>query len=115
VNWISKQSAIMLAFSDGRNLMPEAPWITVGALGPSLVRRNFAMGHIAWVWLQHYLFFLPPFKCLFTGHLPDSFRDPVDCRFTYWIPGFLPQIFVASASVLTTDPNQGNRCWGLEV
>jgi hypothetical protein len=46
VNWISKHSAIALAFSDGRNLRPEAPWIAVGALGPSLLRRDFAMGHI---------------------------------------------------------------------
>jgi hypothetical protein len=27
VNWVSKQSAIALAFSDGWNLRPEAPWI----------------------------------------------------------------------------------------
>jgi hypothetical protein len=35
VNWISKVSAIALA------------WIAVGALCPSLLRRDFAMGHIA--------------------------------------------------------------------
>jgi hypothetical protein len=29
-------------------LRPEEPWIAVGALGPSLLRRDFAMGHIAW-------------------------------------------------------------------
>jgi hypothetical protein len=32
---------------------------------------------------------LPPFKCLFTGHSPHSFRNPIDCQFTCWIPGFL--------------------------
>jgi hypothetical protein len=48
VNWISKQSAIALAFSNGWNLRPEAPWMAVGALGPSPFRRDFAMGHIAW-------------------------------------------------------------------
>jgi hypothetical protein len=48
VNWFSKQSAIVLAFSDRRNLRTEWPWIAVGALGPSLYRRDFAMGHIAW-------------------------------------------------------------------
>jgi hypothetical protein len=48
VNCISKQSAIALAFSDGRNLRPEVPWIAVDALGPSLSRRHFAMSHIVW-------------------------------------------------------------------
>jgi hypothetical protein len=47
VNWISKQSAIALAFSDGWNLRPEAPWIAIGALGPSHLRRDFVLGHIA--------------------------------------------------------------------
>jgi hypothetical protein len=43
------------------NLRPEEPWIAVGALGPSLLRRDFAMCHIAWVicWLQHYLILFP--------------------------------------------------------
>jgi hypothetical protein len=63
-NWISKQSAIALASSDGRDLRPEAPCIAVGALGPSLVRRNFARGHIAWGDLSITYFCLPPFKCL---------------------------------------------------
>jgi hypothetical protein len=48
VNWFSKQSAIALASSDGWNLSPEGPWMAVGALGPSLFRRGFAMGQIAW-------------------------------------------------------------------
>jgi hypothetical protein len=30
------------------DLRPEGPWIAVCALGPSLFRRDFAMGHIAW-------------------------------------------------------------------
>jgi hypothetical protein len=48
VNWFSKQSAVAFAFSDGWNVRPEGPWIAIGALGPSLFRRDFAMGHIAW-------------------------------------------------------------------
>jgi hypothetical protein len=48
VNWIFKQSANALAISDGWNLRPEASWIPVDALGPSLLRRDYAMGHIAW-------------------------------------------------------------------
>jgi hypothetical protein len=48
VNWFSKQSAIALAFSNGWNLRPEGLWMAVGALGPSLFRRNFAMGQKAW-------------------------------------------------------------------
>jgi hypothetical protein len=48
VNWISKLSAFALSFSKGWNLRPVAPWMAVGALGPSLFSRDFAMGHIAW-------------------------------------------------------------------
>jgi hypothetical protein len=49
--------------------------------GPYSLRCDFSVTY----------FCLPPFKCLFTGHSPDCFRDPIDCRFTSWIPGFLPQ------------------------
>jgi hypothetical protein len=92
VNWFSKQSAIALAFSDGWNLRPEGPWIAVGALGPSLFRRDFAMGQIAWGVTSVLTYFcFPPFKCLSTGHSSDWFRDPINCRFTRWIPGFPPQ------------------------
>jgi hypothetical protein len=34
-------------FSSGRNLRPELSWIVVGALGPSLFIRDFAVGHSA--------------------------------------------------------------------
>jgi hypothetical protein len=92
VNWISKQSAIAFAFSDGRNLRPEALWIAVSALCPSLVRRDFAMGHIAWgVTSALPIFVSHRSGAFFSGHASDSFRDPIDCRFTCWIPCFLPQ------------------------
>jgi hypothetical protein len=42
VNWFSKQSVIALAFSNGLYTSSEGPWIAVGALGPSLFRRDFA-------------------------------------------------------------------------
>jgi hypothetical protein len=48
VNWFSKQSAIALALSSGWYFSPKGPWIAVGALGPSLLVRDFAIGHIAW-------------------------------------------------------------------
>jgi hypothetical protein len=48
VNCFSKQSEIALTFSNGWHFMPTGPWIAVGALGPSLFVRHFAMGHIAW-------------------------------------------------------------------
>jgi hypothetical protein len=41
------QRAVALAFSAGRNLRPEGPWIVVGAFGPSLFIREFAVGQIA--------------------------------------------------------------------
>jgi hypothetical protein len=50
--------------------------MTAGALGPSFSVTNFCF---------------PPFKCLFTGHSSDWLRDPINCCFTRWIPGFLPQ------------------------
>jgi hypothetical protein len=37
-----------LALSTGWYLSPKAPWMAVGALGPSMFIRDFAMGHIAW-------------------------------------------------------------------
>jgi hypothetical protein len=48
VNWFSKQSAIAVPFSRGRNFRPKEPWIAVGALGPPFLMRYFAMGHITW-------------------------------------------------------------------
>jgi hypothetical protein len=48
VNCSSKQSAIVLAFSNGWNFIPKGQWIAVGAPDPSLFVRSFAMGHIAW-------------------------------------------------------------------
>jgi hypothetical protein len=47
MNKFSKHSAIALAFSGGRNIRPEGPWITAGAFGPSLFKKNFAVGQIA--------------------------------------------------------------------
>jgi hypothetical protein len=41
------QTAIALAFSIGRNLRPERPWIAVGAFGPFVFIRAFAIGQIA--------------------------------------------------------------------
>jgi hypothetical protein len=48
VNWFSKQSAIALALSTGWYFRPKRPWMAVGALGPSLFVRDFAIGYIAW-------------------------------------------------------------------
>jgi hypothetical protein len=48
VNCFSKQSAIALAFSNGRNFRPKGPQEAVGALGPTLFRRDFAVGSILW-------------------------------------------------------------------
>jgi hypothetical protein len=48
--------------------------------GPYSLRRDFSITN----------FCFPPFKCLFSDHSPDCFRDPIKVRFTCWIPGFLP-------------------------
>jgi hypothetical protein len=44
VNWCSKLSAIVLALSSRWYFRPKRPWIAVGALGPSLLLRDFAIG-----------------------------------------------------------------------
>jgi hypothetical protein len=49
--------------------------------GPYSLRCDFSITY----------FCFPPLKCLFAGYSPDWFRDPVNCRCTRWIPGFLPQ------------------------
>jgi hypothetical protein len=47
LNWFSKQSAIVLAFSNGLKVKQRGPRIAVGAFGPSLFMRDFAIGHAA--------------------------------------------------------------------
>jgi hypothetical protein len=44
-----------------------------------------------WCDLRITYFCFPHFKWLFTGHSPDIFGDPIDCRFTCWIPCLFPQ------------------------
>jgi hypothetical protein len=43
VNWFSKQSAIALALSAECYFRPKKPWMAVGAFGPSLLVRDFAI------------------------------------------------------------------------
>jgi hypothetical protein len=45
------------------------------------------------------LFCYPPFECPSTGHSSDGFGDPIKCRFTGYIPGYLP-VSLTSAHVL---------------
>jgi hypothetical protein len=45
VKWVSKQSAITLAFSFGWCVIPKGPWTVVGAFGPSLFIGDFAISH----------------------------------------------------------------------
>jgi len=40
--------------------------------------------------LQSFIFV--PFNFLPSGHSADCLGDPVKCRFTCWIPGFMPQL-----------------------
>jgi hypothetical protein len=65
MKWFSKQSAIALALSNGRNLTPEGPWIAVGALGPFLLRRDFAMSHIIWEVTSQLSIFISHRSCTF--------------------------------------------------
>jgi hypothetical protein len=48
---------------------------------------DFAIGQIAWGVSS----VLPIFVSHCSIHSSDWFRDPVNYRFTCWIPGFLPQ------------------------
>jgi hypothetical protein len=91
VNWFSKQSSIMVDFTRGWYLRTKGSWIAIGAFDPSLLMKDFAIGHIAWGVTSVPYFHFPPFKCLTPGHFSDGFRDTPDCSFTSWIPGFWPQ------------------------
>jgi hypothetical protein len=59
VNWVSKQSAITLAFSFGLYVVLKGPWIAVGVFGSSLFISDFAIGHWAWGVTSHF----PNFAC----------------------------------------------------
>ena len=48
VNWFSKQSTKEFILSIGWNLRPQWPRIAVGAFGPPLFKRDFAICQIAW-------------------------------------------------------------------
>jgi hypothetical protein len=48
VNCFSRQSAIALALSEGWYFRPKGQWMAVGALGPTLFMRDFALDRTAW-------------------------------------------------------------------
>jgi hypothetical protein len=110
VNWFSKQSAIVLAFSDGWNLRPQGPWMAVGALGPSLFRRDFAMGRIARGVTSVLPIFVPTVQVPFYG----SFVWLI--LWSNWLPfytldlWFPATIFLASVYVSIADLDQEYRC-----
>jgi hypothetical protein len=37
-------------------------------------------------------FSFPPLNCIPPGHSADCLGHPITCRFTCWIPGFVPQL-----------------------
>jgi hypothetical protein len=48
VNWLCKQSSVVLAFSFGLYVISKGPWTAVGAFVSFLFIRNFTIGHRAW-------------------------------------------------------------------
>jgi hypothetical protein len=87
VNWFSKESAIVLAFSFMWYIIPKGPWIAVSAFDPFRFLNDFTLGHRSWGVTSQFPTLSPKFACL----SPDSFGDPVICRFTWWILCCLPQ------------------------
>jgi hypothetical protein len=102
VNWFSKHSAIALALSIGWNFRPKAPWMAVGALGPSLFIRDFTMGHIAW-----------GVSTVISSRA--SHHSSVFFRVRRLDPRFLATIFWASSCSLAIDLTQVDSCSHLKV
>jgi hypothetical protein len=48
------------------------------------------------------------------GHSSDGFGDPINCRFTRWIPGYVPQLLNLFYA-LADRPDQADRYLGLRV
>jgi len=93
VNWFSRQSAVTLAFSNGRNLRPEGLWISgwcLWSVPPHKALRKRPDCPRCDLTLAYFCF--PPFSCLPPGHSADCLGDSVKCRFTCRIPGFMPQL-----------------------
>jgi hypothetical protein len=113
VNCFYEQSAIALALS--RNFRPKGPRIAVGAHDQSLIKRNFAMGHILWGVTSQ----LP---ILVSHRSSASFRViRLICLVTKLTAvlhaGYLVSyhIFRASVYILTIDLGQEDRCLYLKV
>jgi hypothetical protein len=108
VNWFSKQSAITLAVSNRRNLNHQSsisswcPWsiplYNGFRIGPYSLRCDIRVTS----------FLFPPFKCLSTGH--SSVCATQLTADLHAVSLISCTIFLAPASVLTNDLNQGDHC-----
>jgi hypothetical protein len=49
------------------------------------------MGHIAWDVTSALPLVFPTVQVPFYGTFADYFGEPINCRFTCWIPGFFPK------------------------
>jgi len=90
-NWFSSQSAITFAFFNEKNLRPEGLRIAVGAFGLSPLIRVSQEARLPEAWPQS-CFCFPPLNCSLLGHCVDCLGHPIKGRFTFWIPGFVPQL-----------------------
>jgi hypothetical protein len=68
-NWVSSQSAVTLAFSNGRNLSPVGLWMADGAFVLSPLIRGFTRGQIVWGVISTLLSFV--------SHLSIAFRQTI--------------------------------------
>jgi hypothetical protein len=73
------------------DIIPKGPSTVIGAFGPSLSISDFATSHSLRCNLTIPYFCFPLFECLSKGHSSDVFDNPINCRFTWWILGYLPQ------------------------
>jgi hypothetical protein len=103
VNWFSKQSAIVGAFSSGWYLRPKGPCLWSVPFYERLHNRPYSLRCDLTV---PCFLFSHSFSCLSTGDFYDGFLDRIDCRFYMVDSRLLFTVFVVSARVSTKDRTQ---------
>jgi len=86
VNCVSKQLAVVLAFSHRWYESPKGLWITVGNFGLSHFIRDFYNRSDSLRFNSTVAYScLPSFKCLPLSHSSNGFSDQFNLCFTHWI------------------------------
>jgi hypothetical protein len=78
-------------FSYAWYVIPKGARIAVYSLFHPFHKRFRYRPHSSRCGLTVPCFCFPPSECLSTDHSSDGFGNPIKCRFTCWIPAYLPQ------------------------